>query len=220
MGQKKDMKAEIPETLNRFRLREGPMGTDDSAGYEGCFIVPSPYDKWTTLQCKSSELPPVGHHGIVWEHLSVIVKRDIPRKPLEQRQPNSKELAYLRTLFWEAEELIAVFIAPVGQDHTDHRVMNLWRPAEGFTECPEMYREPYVDEQDGPDYVSVEELAREKQAAAEQREITERADFIARLLVDLKQKVELAARHQTKDSVTLTFAPDEFSDLAKMLGIQ
>ena len=98
---------------NKYRLRKHPtMGSDDSYGNNGMFIVP--YDK-LTLNCLASD-------GIGWEHVSVTVKGD-------SKPPSWGIMCYVKDLFWGDEDCIIQYHPPKYLYVNNHPYcLHLWQP--------------------------------------------------------------------------------------------
>lgn len=97
---------------NQYRVRKGPMASDDSLGNSGAFFVPS-----------RPGLPPLcviatDQHG--WEHVSV-------SRP--DRCPTWEEMCAIKALFWDDEDSVMQLHPPRSQWVNNHRYcLHLWRP--------------------------------------------------------------------------------------------
>lgn len=222
------MKSTVPDDLNRFRLREGAMATDDDANYEGAFLVPSPFDARATLQIMSSELPPPGSDCVCTERVSTIVKVRTPGRlgGITERSPTIAELRYVRSLFFEDKE-VPVIPLPHPDFSPTHpkNAMLLHRPG-GFTELPPAYLEEVEPRHsDGaptpPEQaVNVVEFCQGLQKDAAAREASEREASASRRLDDVKRLINgLNWRPDSKGNTKLVLSAEQFARLASLLRL-
>lgn len=113
---------------HRWRVRAGPVGSDDSAGNNGAFFVPQrkakPSDRPPPLrviatdgQCDDDT--PADHPARDWEHVSV---------SLPDRCPTWEEMAYIKALFWDDEDCVIQFHPPRSAHVNNHPYcLHLWR---------------------------------------------------------------------------------------------
>lgn len=95
---------------NKYRLRTGVMGSDDSFGNNGLFIIPH-----TTY-----ELQVIASDGEGWEHVSV---------SLRNRAPNWEQMSYIKSLFWDDEDCVVQYHPPKSEYVNNHNFcLHLWRP--------------------------------------------------------------------------------------------
>lgn len=198
------MKKSFPERLNEWRLTEGPLATDDSSLFEGCFIIPSPFAKNNVIQVRSSELANCSGDGCQWEHVSAVVKKIRQRRHssgkdagvelVGQRRPNDQEITWLRDLFWSASETVAVFL-PRADAGTNQLIANMWRPSNGWHQCPERFRDdedfkvPAGFGIDDDDPVTVADLCRELRQASAAKEARKHEHDNSRKLHDLRRLI-------------------------------
>ena len=98
----------VPE---KFRVREGRMGSDESFGNNGAFVVP--LRRAQTVMIIASE-------GLGWEHVSVSRK---------DRCPTWAEMCQVKDLFWEPEDRVVQYHPPQSEYVNDHPFcLHLWRP--------------------------------------------------------------------------------------------
>ena len=104
------MKAKLDPRLKR--IRKGSMASDDSYGMNGAFLVAGPKGR---LQIIASD-----QEG--WEHVSVSrLKGDDP--------PSWEEMAFVKDLFWEEEEMAIQYHPPKSRYVNNHPfVLHLWKP--------------------------------------------------------------------------------------------
>lgn len=102
----------VPE---RYRVRTGRMGSDESYGNCGAFRVPVELGTYAMLNCIASN-----EGG--WEHVSV---------SLPHRTPTWEEMEAIRVLFWGQESLVMQLHVPRSRwVNTHNYVLHLWRPIE------------------------------------------------------------------------------------------
>lgn len=98
----------VPE---KFRLRTGRMGSDESFGNNGAFVVP--------LR-RSQEVFIIASQGLGWEHVSVS-RRD--------RCPTWEEMCQVKDIFWEPEDRVVQYHPPHSEYVNNHpNCLHLWRP--------------------------------------------------------------------------------------------
>lgn len=86
------------------------MGSDDSYGNNGCFIVPFHSTKFTVI----------ASDGEGWEHISV---------SLPNRCPNWEEMCYMKKLFWGEDECVVQYHPAKSEYVNNHpNCLHLWRP--------------------------------------------------------------------------------------------
>lgn len=107
---------------NEYRIREGSMGSDDSIGNNGAFIVPRASQR--------NQLNVIASDGGGWEHVSV-------SKAYET--PTWGEMCFIKGLFWEAEDCVIQFHPPRSSYVNNHPYcLHMWRPTQAeFPKPPE-----------------------------------------------------------------------------------
>ncbi len=109
----------VPE---RYRVKLGKMGSDESYGNNGLFVLKNPKLK-RVLRVIASE-------GFGWEHVSV---------SLSHRTPSWPEMCFVKDLFWEPVDMVVQF-HPVEEDYVNHHpyCLHLWRKCKtnDFCETP------------------------------------------------------------------------------------
>lgn len=114
---------------NQYRVRTHPLlGSDDSIGSRGAFLLPHPIESGVHLFCMADEgtvddedrpLPP--EHQ--WEHVSVSV-----RVGSATRMPTWGEMCFIKEQFWEREDCVLQFHPPRSEYVNAHpHVLHLWR---------------------------------------------------------------------------------------------
>jgi hypothetical protein len=101
------------------------LATDSGYGNNGAFHVESPEPGWRLfLICSDgSEAPEMTDWQ--WEHVSVHAHRPDGR----QRTPTWKEMAYVKRLCWDAEDVVVQFHPRESEYVNCHpNVLHLWRP--------------------------------------------------------------------------------------------
>lgn len=98
------------------------MGTDDSYGNNGAFILPPahPLSK-LSIRCVASD-------GEGWEHVSV---------SLPSRCPTWGEMCAVKAMFWDAEDCVMQLHPPRSQWVNNHEYcLHLWRPTSAVIPQP------------------------------------------------------------------------------------
>lgn len=99
----------VPRSLEKYRLTRGPLGSDESCGPNGMFIIPY----------KKKELRVVSSDEMGWDHVSVSIKNQIPSWNI---------MSYVKNLFFKKDE-IAFQLHPAEKDHINVHpyCLHLWR---------------------------------------------------------------------------------------------
>jgi hypothetical protein len=105
----------VPEKL---RVRKGMMGSDESAGNNGAFI----------LQTKKAVLKTIVSDQMGWEHVSV---------SLGDRCPTWDEMCQVKALFWDKDDCVVQY-HPSESDYVNNHpyCLHLWRPVSGGVRIP------------------------------------------------------------------------------------
>lgn len=99
---------------NQYRLRRGPMGSDESYGNNGAFFIPSRPGK--------APFKVVASDGMGWDHVSV---------SLPDRCPTWEEMCRVKALFWDDEDAVMELHPPRSDWVNNHQFcLHLWRPQE------------------------------------------------------------------------------------------
>lgn len=102
---------------NRYRVRAGAFGSDDSAGNNGAFFIPRRAGE-PPLKVIASDgwMEP----GEAWEHVSV---------SLPHRCPTWAEMCAVKALFWDDEDAVVQYHPPRSDYVNNHPFcLHLWRP--------------------------------------------------------------------------------------------
>ena len=110
------MKSPPDERLNKYRVRQGPLGSNDNLGNTGALIVPGPLGfKLQTISSGTDEKNR-------WEHVSVSTYR-------KNRIPVWEEMCFVKDIFWDKEETVIQYHPPESEYINNHAfVLHLWRP--------------------------------------------------------------------------------------------
>jgi len=86
------------------------MGSDDSIGNNGCFMVMK----------SGAKLGVIASDQMGWEHVSV---------SLESRVPTWDELVWIKDMFWDDEDCVVQYIPPKSEYVNNCKYcLHLWRP--------------------------------------------------------------------------------------------
>ena len=97
---------------NHYRVKEGPLASEDRDGNNGVFSVHY-IPKKIYLQIIASD-------GMGWEHVSVSTSR---------RTPIWEEMCGVKDIFWDEEDCVVQFHPPKSEYVNCHKfVLHLWRP--------------------------------------------------------------------------------------------
>lgn len=108
-----------------FRVLRGPMGSDDSYGNNGMFIIPA---KRYRFQCIASD-------EMGWEHVSVILITNAGNQV--NRNPNWNEMCAVKGVFWDPVDAVMQLHPPETEYVNDHpNCLHLWRPTDGNIPMP------------------------------------------------------------------------------------
>ncbi len=103
---------DICDKLERARIREGPLASDERYAINGAFAFGVPGDR--TIFCIASD-------GRGWEHVSVSLNK--------KRTPTWEEMCFVKELFWDDDECVVQFHPPKSAYVNNHPyVLHLWRP--------------------------------------------------------------------------------------------
>ena len=110
---------------HEFRVLKGPMGSDNTYGNNGKFIIPG--KRWR-FQIIASD-------GLGWEHVSVTLISN-SGKGLN-RNPNWNEMCAVKDIFWDPVDTVMQLHPPESMYVNDHpHCLHLWRPADGQIPMP------------------------------------------------------------------------------------
>ena len=102
----------------QYRIKTGPMASDESYGNNGCFIIPY----------QSFMLNVIASDGQGWEHVSV---------SLPGRTPNWSEMCFVKDLFWHENDCVVQFHPPKREYVNNHpNCLHLWKQIGKQIETP------------------------------------------------------------------------------------
>ena len=103
----------VPE---QYRLKTGLMGSDESYGCNGIFLIPGKMKK-VFFNCQAAD-------GMGWEHVSVSI-------PGAERCPTWEEMCLIKSYFWDEYDCVVQFHPPKRDYVNRHKyVLHLWRKKE------------------------------------------------------------------------------------------
>lgn len=116
------------------RVTSGPMGSDSSCGDNGAFDIESREPGWRLAIIASDGSDDAGvPEALGWEHVSVHAYKARPasdwqQPPVRQRTPTWKEMAFIKGLFWDDEDVVMQLHPQRSQYVNNHpNVLHLWR---------------------------------------------------------------------------------------------
>ena len=125
------MRVQVPETLEKGRVRSGPWATTSEWGLSGVFVLqaPSGAELWIGGHTGDGNMLAVDHPSgerqvfsasTGWEHVSV---------QTDHRTPTWEEMCFVKGLFWKDEECVVEYHPPLSQyvKYSPH-CLHLWRP--------------------------------------------------------------------------------------------
>jgi hypothetical protein len=100
--------------IEKYRIRSPhPLGSDESYGNNGAFIVPGP---------RGIKLGVIASNGASWEHVSV-------HRVDKHNCPFWDEMCFIKSLFWEPEEAVMQLHPPESHYVNNHpTTLHLWKP--------------------------------------------------------------------------------------------
>lgn len=97
---------------NKFRVRSGYMGNDDSVGNCGLFEF--------VAKLGGVRFRAIASDGMGWEHVSV-------SRP--DRIPSWDEMCWIKSLFWDDGDCVVQYHPPRAEWVNNHsRCLHMWRP--------------------------------------------------------------------------------------------
>lgn len=84
------MKKAVPFNIEKFRVKHGPLGSDETYGMAGAFEIPY----------ADAVLTVIISDGAGWDHVSV---------SLPNRCPTWEEMHWIKRVFWEDDETVFQF---------------------------------------------------------------------------------------------------------------
>lgn len=111
---------------NKYRVRNGPMASDDTYGNNGMFLIPTKKPRTHNPR----PMTVIASDGMGWEHVSV---------SLPTRCPEWLEMCGIKGRFWDDGDLVIQF-HPVAAEYVDchPNCLHLWRKegTNDFVEIP------------------------------------------------------------------------------------
>jgi hypothetical protein len=135
------VRVQVPEKLEKARVRSGPWATTPDWGLNGVFILQAPSGAKLSIGSHSGDGKMValdhsnGERHVVdaltgWEHVSVQVEP-------ATRTPTWDEMAWVKQLFWEPEECAVEYHPPASQYvRANPYRLHLWRPKHATIPMP------------------------------------------------------------------------------------
>jgi hypothetical protein len=109
--------------LSRYRIRKGPLGSDDTAGKYGMFKIPLGPRRCAVVIAADA-------HETGWEHVSVHIRYQNKRRSTILRTPTWDEMCQIKDHFWGPEEAVAQYHPPAAEYVNNHpHTLHLWKPA-------------------------------------------------------------------------------------------
>jgi hypothetical protein len=106
---------------HRFRIRSGPMASDDRFENNGAFKVPM----------GTRYISVIASDGSGWEHVSV---------SFADRCPTWDEMCTIKAMFWDAEDCVMQLHPPESEYVSHHPYcLHLWRPTDTTIPRPPMW---------------------------------------------------------------------------------
>jgi hypothetical protein len=112
------------EHLSKYRIRTGPLGSDNSAGCQGAFEIPFKNNTIILQIIASNGID--GEFKTGWEHVSLKAK---VKGSSHWRCPTWEEMSYIKDLFWNDNETVIQFHPSKSSYINTHpAVLHLWKP--------------------------------------------------------------------------------------------
>jgi len=108
----------LPQKVERYRVRGGRLGTDETYGPNGHFRIVGP----------NGRLHVVASNGAGWEHVSVSLKN---------RTPTWDEMCFVKGLFWAPDEVVIQY-HPADSEYVNNHpfCLHMWRPTDSSIPTP------------------------------------------------------------------------------------
>lgn len=103
----------VSDRIEKFRVRHGPMASDETYGANGQFLVKS-------IKFPRAILVQISDGG-GWEHLSAA---------FQDRCPTWEEMSALKEMFWDSNDLVVQY-HPIKSEYVNNHpyCLHLWRRA-------------------------------------------------------------------------------------------
>jgi hypothetical protein len=113
----------VPEN---YRIIFGRIGSDNSFGNNGAFLIPSP-------KITNRRLFIIASDGLGWEHVSIHAQ-----KGEEDFTPYWDEMCFVKDLFWDEEDVVMQLHPKKSEYVNNHpNTLHLWRPTGAIIPTPE-----------------------------------------------------------------------------------
>lgn len=105
------MKIKPPKRIEKYRVRNGLLGSDSSWGNNGVFEMPGPNGDILTV---------IVSDGLGWDHVSVSTPK---------RTPTWSEMCFVKDIFFEEDEVVIQY-HPAKKDYVNFYkyCLHMWRP--------------------------------------------------------------------------------------------
>jgi hypothetical protein len=105
------------------------LGSTSAAGNNGAFFLQSPEPGWRLAVIASdSSDPGIPDEWRGWEHVSVHAFRDAARNLVRMRTPTWKEMAFVKDLFWDGDDVVMQLHPRKSEYVNNHpHTLHLWR---------------------------------------------------------------------------------------------
>jgi len=100
---------------NKYRIRKGQLGSDNSYGNNGAFQIPIGYNVSACI---------IASDGAGWEHVSVHIIDDG-----KDDTPLWEEMCRIKDIFWDPEDCVLQYHPPKSEYVNNHEhTLHMWRP--------------------------------------------------------------------------------------------
>jgi len=133
------MRKQVPEILEKARVRSGVLATTPDWGLSGMFVVKAPSGAQLTIGGHTGDGPMLAvdvhsHERKVisastgWEHVTV---------EADHGTPTWDEMCFVKSLFWKEEECAVEYHPPLSQYvKVSPNCLHLWRPKHATIPMP------------------------------------------------------------------------------------
>lgn len=122
------MRSALHPSLERARVKEpAEFASEPDSGPMGFFVLPGPCgERLKIVSSDGRDWPEIGLPPPAWEHVSVSL---LKAGRAFYREPNWKEMCFVKELFWEDEERVIQYHPKKSEYVNVHdRTLHLWRP--------------------------------------------------------------------------------------------
>lgn len=115
----------VPENC---RVLKGPMGSNESYGTNGCFVIKHPKINEYFYQVIASV-------GMGFEHVSVTLHS---KKRIVDRCPTWGEMCWIKDVFWDKTDWVVQYHPPESEYVNQAKTcLHLWRPTDAELPVPD-----------------------------------------------------------------------------------